>query len=67
MIFVRKAYVVEHSVRLSAGTLLLRADLADECTAVLGRFIYSDKENLDADKSEDLWPLESISFSIIYF
>lgn len=43
MIFVRKAHVMECSVKLSAGILLLR-ELTDEVGAALHRLIFFDKK-----------------------
>lgn len=58
MIFVRKAHVMECSVKLSAGILLLR-ELTDEVGAALHRLIFFDKKKKKkksrCDKSYDLW------------
>lgn len=58
MIFVRKVHVMECSVKLSAGILLLR-ELTDEVGAALHRLIFFDKKKKKksrCDKSYDLWP-----------
>lgn len=66
MIFVRKAHVMECSVKLSAGILLLR-ELTDEVGAALHRLIFFDKKkkNLDVTKATTFGPKRG--FSRIYF
>lgn len=68
MIFVRKAHVMECSVKLSAGILLLR-ELTDEVGAALHRLIFFDKKkkkkNLDVTKATTFGPKRG--FSKIYF
>lgn len=64
MIFVRKAHVMECSVKLSVGILLLR-EPTDEVGAALHRLICSDqkkKKNLDVTKATTFGPRGASAF-----